>query len=138
MLYGPDGRPASAAAEAEKPKLFDAKNEPIRRQIGAEDIRDLDPSKPQFIYAKTKDGGPATHGNEYDFYAHELEPSKMREVDPKATYVGSTIPRPLPPELPSPGLKEQVAKHMPEINNRAARRAKAARQRKDAGRRRAH
>lgn len=122
VLFGADGRPVSSD-DPPKPRLFDNKNAPVRRQIKAEDIEGLDASKKQFIYARTADGRAPTHGNDFKFFAHELDPVKMKEVDPKVVFVGQTTPRPLPPPPPR--------KKAPPPRNRHERRQREALTRKE-------
>jgi hypothetical protein len=111
LLYGPDGRPISSKEPA-KPKLVDANAQPIKRQIREEDIEGFDRSKAQFLYARTADGKPATHGNDYKFFAHELDPGKMKEVDPNVVFVGRTTPKPVklthtPQRIPPPRNRKE-------------------------------
>jgi hypothetical protein len=107
VLFGPDGR-AVSSEKPEPARIYDGQGQPVKRQLSPDDIEGLDYSKPQFIYARTEDGRAATHGNDLRFFAHELDPGKMKEVDPKVVYVGSTTPRPLPDPEPAPVVEAPV------------------------------
>ena len=132
MLYGPDGKPISSTDAPKPAALVKPNGEPVKRKIREEDIEGLDPSKEQFIYAKTADGKPATHGNDYKFFAHELDPAKMKEVDPKIVYVGKTDPKALAARNAAQPRKSMplVRRPPPPPRNRKERRISEARKKR--------